>query len=123
LFVDDKSDDSYYLYAMTRNWSENDATWRHASPGLLWERAGALGGSDRAVTPLGTLSAENKGFVTITLNAAGLEILQQWIDDPEMNFGITIQNYAGASNGVTIASSESVNTANRPKLSITYLPG
>jgi hypothetical protein len=120
LYVGDTSDDNYQIYAMNRSWIEHEATWNISSQGVRWETAGALGITDRNSTVLGTLTGNSEGFITVTLNAAGRTIVQSWIDDPESNFGLIVENFAGASNGIIVASSESTVAARRPKLTITY---
>jgi hypothetical protein len=54
------------------------------------------------------------------LNAAGLSLVQSWINDPASNFGIIIQNYSAAPDSIEFASREATNKAARPKLSVTY---
>ena len=57
----------------------------------------------------------------MTLNAAGLAVVQSWIDDPAANRGIIVKDYF-ASDGVTVRSSEASTATQRPKLTIAYRP-
>ena len=95
------------------------ATWNRLSATSTWAKAGAQGANDRGSTVLGTVTAPTIAKVTITLNAAGIAVVQNWINSPASNFGFTIQNYAN-SKAFAFSSSEASTAANRPKLSVTY---
>jgi hypothetical protein len=120
LQITDKSTHSYPLYAVRRAWEEQQATWRLARQGVSWATAGAQNAADRDSTPIGTLTAPRTGPATITLNSAGVSLVQSWIENPALNFGIIIQNYTSATDGIDFASRESSTAASRPKLTITY---
>lgn len=111
----------YTLYALGRAWSEGSVTWNQASAGVAWASGGARGAADRNPTPLGTLLPTATGAYTVTLNAAGIAVVQGWIDDPATNFGFAVD--AGSNmDGVVFDASEAVTAANRPKLAVTYVP-
>jgi 3-phytase len=120
LQITDRSAHSYPLYAVRRAWEERQATWRIAQQGVNWAAAGAQNSADRDSVPIGTLTAPNSGPATITLNAAGVNLVQSWIANPASNFGIIIQNYSPATDGIDFASREAGSVASRPKLTITY---
>ena len=84
-----------------------------------WSVAGAQAALDRGTTVLGTLTASAKGKLTITLNAAGIAVVQKWVNNPAVNFGFAIQNYNNA-NAVVFDSREATAVANRPKLTVGY---
>jgi len=119
LHVTDKSDESYPLYALLRDWDETTATWNQAASGTNWATIGAQGTSDRGTTQIGTLRGTSKGTATVELSAAGIALVQSWIDNPSTNFGIVIQNYNN-SNALKIASREA--TGGRPRLNINIGP-
>jgi hypothetical protein len=114
----------FELYQLSRNWTENGATWNEFAAGSAWEVAGATGFADHAEPVAGVLAAPALGERVIELNEAGLAALQSWIDDPTQNFGFILQDYLTASDGATFASRESLTAELRPKLSVSYLrPG
>ncbi len=114
--------DSYEIYEMMADWDEVTTNWTMYSSTGSWELAGAQGPSERGTSVLGTLAASLTGFVTVELNAAGVALVQSWIDNPLGNFGLIIQDYASASDGVSFNTSETSTASNRPKLTIRYLP-
>ena len=107
----------YSLYAVLRSWSESSATWQRAATGNNWQTAGANGSTDRA-SVIGTVTGS--GTVTVSLNAAGVALVQSWLDNSN-NRGIIIAN-ATHSDGVDFASSEYGTIAYRPTLTVTYVP-
>ncbi len=121
LQVTNGSNETYPVYGLTRAWQESQATWRVASSGLNWGTAGAQNGSDRNGTQIGTVSHTGTGQATIALNAAGVALVQSWINNPAANFGVVIQRYS-ASNGIDFASSEAANVNTRPRLNLTFAP-
>jgi hypothetical protein len=119
--VTNGSANTYSLYALTRDWAESAATWQNATSTTSWEVAGAKGASDRNSTALGSLQASAAGTYSITLNSAGVARVQQWLDNPASNFGVIIAS-SGNADGVDLTSSEGATLADRPQLSVTYLP-
>ncbi len=116
----DASSNTYQLYESKRNWVENQATWNIFSTANNWQTAGALGANDRGSTTVGTFTSSSSGvFYTITLNASGLALVQNWVNNPSANFGLVIAN-ATNTNGLDFSSSEASTTTYRPKLTITY---
>ena len=114
------SPDDYFMYQMLRDWTGGGATWLTSgvSP---WGIAGVLDTStDRTSTSVGAVGLPTLGTQTVSLNATGVQMVQDWIDGTDPNHGITIQNYGGSGNGVDFASSEYANVSQRPKLSVTY---
>jgi hypothetical protein len=120
LNVVNTSRDTYQVFQLKRPWTETDATWTRFDAGSLWELPGAQGQNDRGSQSLGSVTASAIGATVIQLNSAGIAILQSWIDNPSSNFGVTIQNYVGPTDGLVISSRENVTTGSRPKLMLTY---
>jgi hypothetical protein len=116
--VTNLSNQTYSIYGLLRDWVEGQVTWNQASTGGNWTTPGG----DRDSTVLGTITAPATGLRTITLNAAGIALVQSWISSPATNRGITILNYA-ATDGLDVDSSEATTATNRPKLTITYSAG
>ena len=120
LRVTDASTNSYPFFALARAWSESTATWQRASTGASWQTAGAMGATDREATSLASITASAAGSVTVTLNAAGLAKVQQWVDNPSQNFGVVLASSSN-SNGLDFASREAATVADRPRLAITFV--
>lgn len=113
-----ESNNTYNIYEMRRQWTESQVTWQNAATGTAWATAGAMGAADRGAI-VGTVTGP-VGTVTISLNSAGVALVQQWVNGGT-NAGVVIA-HATNTNGIDFASSEDATPANRPKLAITYLP-
>lgn len=122
LYVTNATQDNYQLLAMERAWREYEATWNQAGNGLSWTALGASATGDRAAPTLGVVSPRSTGGYVVTLNAAGIAAVQRWVDNPTVNFGFAIQNYASAANGLDFRSREAADAAQRPKLVVSYQP-
>ena len=120
LDVTNKSSSTYGLYEMLRPWTEDTANWGQFGTSSPWSENGAAGNGDRGEQTLGTMKASSTGAYTIDLNAAGLAVVQRWVDDPSTNHGIVFQDYHNASDGADFHSREASNPADRPRLEITY---
>jgi len=105
-----------------KSWNEGQVSWNQAASGSSWSLAGAQqAGVDHGSTVLGTVTVSATGLVTITLNAAGIAVVQNWINNPASNNGFIIQDYANTtSDGFTFSSSEHGTVSYRPKLTIGY---
>ena len=117
--VSDASSQSYVLYELLRNWQEGEATWQVWSNGNAWQTAGALGTADQGSTMLGQINAGVTGLTSVPLNAAGVAVVQGWVDGSAPNYGFhLVEN--GATNGLDLRSSEYGTPGERPKLTVTY---
>jgi hypothetical protein len=121
IFVTDPSPNTYQVYELKRPWVENQATWQVFAAGSNWAAAGANGALDRGSAVLGTVTASAQGSYTLTLNSAGLNLVQSWVDTPSTNNGIIIANTTNA-DALFFRPRHASNTANRPKLTVTYVP-
>ena len=113
-----ESNNTYNVHEVRRAWNESQVTWQNAATGAPWATAGALGATDRGAI-VGTATGP-VGTTTINLNAAGVALVQQWVNGGA-NAGVVIA-HATNTNGIDFASSEDATLANRPRLNITYLP-
>jgi acid phosphatase type 7 len=100
------SSGTYRLYARNVAWSESTATWSNANI------AGAQGAEIGSVVP------SANGMQTITLNAAGIALVQGWLNGSIANHGFSVRSTSG--DGVDFRSSEYSTVSQRPTLSITY---
>jgi hypothetical protein len=119
VYVSNSSKQNFEVYALQKAWDEFSATWQRFAASGAWATPGVTGSADRGTTVLGALGPGSTGIQRIQLNAAGISAVQQWIDNPSLNFGIILQDYAAA-DGVDIATSEASTASRRPKLVITY---
>jgi hypothetical protein len=122
LQVFNASPNTYGVYEIKRSWAENTATWQQAQSGTAWQSPGAAGTADRGSTLLGALTPTSTGLYVITLNSAGLALVQSWINNPAANHGLIIAD-TGQTDGVDAYSSETTTIANRPLLTIRTIPG
>ena len=118
LGVFNSTNNSYEIYQALRDWDENTATWNSAG-GSSWQIGGAQGATDKGATILGTVNPTATGTYTIGLNSAGLQVVRDWVSGTMPNHGFVISNLVSF-NGVDMHSSEVAETANRPKLSVTF---
>ena len=98
--VVNRSRGAYDIYLVTRAWTEANADW---------EAARSLG------TKIGTLHPGATGSQVVTLDDAGIEAVQSWVDGGA-NAGIVLVS-TGTTDGVDIASRESGSAA---RLEIRY---
>ena len=117
--VGNTSSGDFEIFDVKRPWVEDEATWNEYASGQSWEIAGADGSLDRGATPLGAVVGSETGPVTISLNAAGIAVVQNWIDDPSSNHGLISRDYVNHSNGLGLSSREVPTSAQRPELTIT----
>lgn len=117
--VENSTNDSYELYALKRAFSESSVTWQRASSLSTWQVAGAAGSLDRETTALATVAGSAPGSLTVSLNAAGVQKVQSWIDAPSTNFGFVLVDYT-TSDGLDVSSSEATTVSARPSMTITY---
>jgi hypothetical protein len=121
--VSGTSADTYEIYKLKRSWTELQATWNRAATGTNWQSAGAQGSLDRDSTVLGTVTATATGIRNVVLNAAGLAVVQGWVNNPSTNFGFILQDYANtAKDDLVFSSKEATVAANRPQLQVQYTP-
>ncbi|WP_437969004.1 DNRLRE domain-containing protein [Sorangium sp. So ce260] len=116
LQVTDGSSNTYNLYEVKRSWSESQVTWNNATSSTAWATAGAMGATDRG-SLVGSVTG-GTGSRTVTLNAAGVALVQAWVDGTSNN-GIVVASSSNT-DGIDFASSEHATAAQRPKLTITY---
>lgn len=119
LEVTNASNGSYTCYSLLRAWDQSQVTWNQAASGEPWGSPGADAASDRGSQPVCTVSAGSTGPLTVNLNADGLALVQNWVNNPALNHGIVIASPT-TSDGADFHSSESSTALDRPMLSITY---
>lgn len=105
--VFNQTNNAYNLWAMLAPWSEGGATWNNTLPKTT-NRGAQLG----SFTPTAT------GSFQINLNAAGIALVQGWINGSANN-GLMIGT-AGTTDGIDLRSSQYGTVAQRPRLTITY---
>ena len=113
------SNDTYKLYEIKRDWVESESTWNSCSSTQAWEIPGALGSADRGNALIGSYSPGKTGSFVINLNAEGVAVVQQWVDNPIGNHGLIVANDSAA-DGFDFDSSEASVAARRPKLTVRY---
>ncbi len=114
------SEDRYALFSMNRSWSESEANWQQATSGDSWTNAGLTSLQDRSNVELAGATPSSLGAVSMALNAAGIEQVQAWIDNPASNHGFVLEASGEAYDGMDVASSEASSPNDRPRLVVTY---
>jgi len=115
------SGEPFVLYAARRAWNESQATWNQAAASTPWEAPGARGAGDRGSTVLGQLLPTATGRYAVSLNAAGVAVVQGWVNAPQTNHGFVLDAITNM-DGMVLASSEAADPAQRPRLSVKYEP-
>ena len=124
IHVTDASRDTYELYELRRPWLENEVTWNEFASGSPWEIAGGQGSDDVGTIAVGQTTSDVNGLMSIELNAAGVAMVQSWINDPRDNQGVFFQDYDNATrDGLKFDSHERDIVDRRPMLSVTYVQG
>jgi hypothetical protein len=114
---------NFEIYALQRAWDEIAATWNQFAAGSPWAAAGANGAADHSSAILGQFAPANTGMQHVALNQAGVAAVQTWLNNPPLNFGIILKDYA-VTDGAQISASETGTASQRPKLIISYVsPG
>ncbi|MEX0585956.1 MAG: DNRLRE domain-containing protein, partial [Pirellulales bacterium] len=116
--TDNSLGQNYQIYPLLRDWVENQATFQIPRLGDDWEIDGARGGTDRGTTSLGTvgLAGAVPTRIAFPLNAAGVTLVDQWIDGASPNHGILLGDVPGgtANNALEMSSSEATSTQCAP---------
>ena len=100
--VTNGTSNTYNVYAVSRAWAESEATWQNATSSVAWATPGAMGATDRGAV-IGTITGST-GNKTVTLNSAGVSLVQSWVDGGT-NAGIIIASPSNT-DGIDLASSE-----------------
>lgn len=107
LEIRDASAGTYGIYAMNAPWDESTAVWDSVN---LTANQGQL--------LLGELNANETGPHTVSLNAAGIALVQAWIDGLIPNYGFIIRAI-DTDDGIKIRTSEYRRADKRPELIVT----
>ncbi len=110
LYVTDESQDTFRLYPLWSNWSEENTTWRQMDlrPDKNYDS-----------TPVGELRPTTVGLVSAPLNSAGVEAVQSWVQESSTNAGLLLMN-STAIDGMDFACREEANPSLRPALAVRY---
>lgn len=111
----------YLFYEVKRAWAEREATWKVWASGQGWEVPGGRGPQDRGTEPLGRLTGPTGGVAAVPLNAAGVALVQSWVNNSAANLGLMLLNY-DTTDGVEIFSREHKQPAERPMLTVVLAP-
>lgn len=116
--VFNETGDTYPLYPVRRAWTETEVTWEQATGADPWAVPGADGAGDRDGIPIAEVVAAPIGTLTLDLDAAGIALAQQWIDDPATNHGVIFLD-PDATNGLDFYSRNHATADERPRLDVT----
>lgn len=105
--VSNKSAGSYNLYEYKGAWAEGTATWTNQNPNA---NLGSV---------VGVMSYNSTGAKTLSLNAAGVALVQGWVNGTVANNGVAIKS-TGTTDGLDLRSSEYGTQSQRPKLTVKY---
>lgn len=128
LHVTNDSSDAYPIYAMSRAWNEEEATWKKASGDtsnpVLWQAKGANGANDRSDTPLGLVRLKGSTPMTgtVVLNVSGRSVVEDWINGSLANHGLMINGDPNQSGTLKFSSDDDTNDP-APMLRLVYASG
>ncbi|HSN75628.1 MAG TPA: DNRLRE domain-containing protein [Anaerolineae bacterium] len=123
LYVNRRSNDSNWLdagiYALRRNWVEEQTTWNRAASSVLWTAPGANGiPNDRSHV---LLDQQRLDEVRVWERFDVTQALAEWVSGGDTNHGLTIKGSGSSGNiGYYVAASENTDTSIRPRLVFTY---
>ena len=118
LSVVDNSYSTYQAQQLLRPWDEDTATWTDSGFGD-WVGPGASGPGDVGEV-VGEVPGSSNGAVE--LNAAGVAMVQSWIDNPAENFGVILNEPAGGgTDGLDFYSRENPDPNLNPRLTILFV--
>lgn len=101
LNISNRSTGQYRIYEAATSWTENNANWAKA---------------DNFGVQMGSFSPSSTGTLNVTLNSAGTNIVQEWVNGTRPNNGVVLVS-AGTTDGVDLSSRES---GNAPRLIVNY---
>jgi len=108
--------EGFFLYAVNRDWVEDEATWNSFATGLTWQLPGGYGLLDRDATALAFIAPmDGDGTYTFELNDAGRAVVQSWIETPSSNHGFALV-HNNNTDGLKFESHEVPTFYTRPKL-------
>jgi len=113
---------TYPLHEVRAAWGEFQATFAERLPGIAWEAPGASGPGDRGGEVLGTLQGPVVGPTAAELNAAGVALVQRWVEDAQVDHGLLLA-CPPTTRPFRIESSESSAVGSRPGFTVTYTEG
>lgn len=120
--TDNQASDAYDLYEALVPWVASEATWVQYGAGAAWSQPGAYGvNSDRGSVSLGVLLG-NTSKPTITLNAAGIAVVQAWLEGSRPNHGFVLA-HPTRSDSMSFRSSEHATFSARPLLRLSWSGG
>ena len=109
------------VHDLYTDWTEQDATWYLARPGVHWDVPGADGPGDHPEIPYDTTVVT--GPVGLTWSGSYITpLVQRWLQNPTTNRGVLLRTFSSPV-GYEIASSEYGDLKYRPALEILYYPG
>jgi hypothetical protein len=110
----------FEILEMKRDWVENQATWNVYASKRPWQLPGAQGAQDHGAA-VGLAAPGAVGPYVTILNAAGVTLVQSWVDVPGSNRGILVAD-TNNDDAIGWASREAPNPAARPKLTVVFVP-
>jgi hypothetical protein len=115
------STSGYEIYECNQAWVESQATWNQFRTGSNWATAGATGAADRGTVVLGSILGNSGTTVQISLSAAGIALVERWINSQATNRGLIVQEYTNSS-GISWYSSErsAFSASERPRLRVVF---
>jgi hypothetical protein len=102
LAISDPSVRQFSPRRLLQSWTESGATWNERQSSNAWGLPGAKGATDRDTTDLAIIPGSANGVILVPFDVT---VVQDWINNPSGNHGITIANSA-ANDGASFHSSE-----------------
>ena len=113
----------FELRRLLTDWIEAETTWNQRKAAVAWDVTGAGGPGDIAPVVSATADVAGLGRVAFISTPALVADIRSWLVDPGNNHGWSVRSQAETTLRTArhFATRESVNSADRPQLVITFI--
>jgi hypothetical protein len=109
------------LYQCLRPWVEGSVNWNTYDGTNNWTTAGAdSDGNDYVSTNLGSVTVSSTGAKTIPIQAAGVTVIQNWVNTSVANNGFILRHSLETADNNRYSSSDCGTAAQVPKIIVDY---
>ena len=114
------NDKGYTIHEVLKNWVADETNWTHYASGSEWSAEGASSSSDRSLAEMAFLDPRSANEYEISLNEEGINVVQGWIDNPSLNYGIAITKLGINPDGFSFFAEDYISANPKPTLEVNY---